>query len=55
VLAPSDGAALVIDLLHGEVGHEAVGCGAMPVLLGGLEEDAIAGPDYLDRAAAPLA
>ncbi len=27
------GAALVVDLLHGEVGHEAVRGGAVPVIL----------------------
>src|SRR5947208_1075237 len=31
VLAPADGAARLVDLLHGQVGHEAVGCGAMPM------------------------
>ena len=31
-----------------------VGGGAVPVLLAGLEEDAVAGPDHLDRPAAPL-
>ena len=37
------------------MGHEAVRRGAVPVLLAGLEEDAVAGADDLDRAAAPLA
>src|SRR5437016_1856339 len=50
VLAPRDGAALVVDLLHREVGHEAVGGGAVPVLLARLEEDPITRPDGLDRA-----
>ena len=31
------------------------GAGAVPVLLAGLEEDAVAGTDHLDRPAAPLA
>src|SRR3954449_400980 len=55
VLAPGDGAARLVVLLHGDVGHEAVGGGAVPVVLAGLEEDAVAGPDDLDRAALALA
>src|SRR4051812_30123923 len=35
--------------------HEAVGSGAVPVLLVGLEQDAVAGADDLDGAAAALA
>ena len=31
MLAPRDGAALVVNLLHREVGHEAVGAGTLPV------------------------
>src|SRR5689334_7586968 len=54
VLTPGDGAARVIDLLHGDVGHEAVGCGAVPVVLAGFEVNRVAGPDDLDRATAPL-
>src|SRR5438094_6545273 len=37
------------------MGHEAVRSRAMPVLLARLEEDAVAGADLLDRAAAALA
>ena len=37
------------------MGHESVGRGAVPVILSWFEEDAIAGPDDLDRAAAALA
>ena len=37
------------------MGHEPVGCCAVPVLLARLEEDAVAGTDDLDRAAAALA
>jgi hypothetical protein len=37
------------------VGHEAIGRGAVPVVLAGLEEDAVAGADDLDRAALALA
>jgi hypothetical protein len=46
---------LVIDLLHGEVGQEAVRGGAVPVLLAGLKEHPVAGSDDLDRPAAALA
>jgi hypothetical protein len=43
--------ALVVDLEHCEVGHEAIGGGAVPVVFAGLEEDAVAGADDLDRSA----
>src|SRR5215213_2758776 len=55
VLAPRDGAALIVDLLHRYVGHEAVGGSAVPVVLVGLEEDAVARADHLDGIAAALA
>src|SRR3954467_11759649 len=55
VLAPRDGAARLVVLLHGDVGHEAVGGGAVPVVLTGLEEHAVARADDLDRAALALA
>ena len=55
VLTPGDGAALVVGFLHREVGHEAVGGGAVPVVLAGLEEHAVAGTDDLDRLPAALA
>src|SRR3954447_24425703 len=55
VLAPCHGAAGLVVLLHGDVGHEAVGRGAVPVILCGLEEHAVAGADRLDRAALALA
>ena len=55
VLAPGRAVAVVVHLEHREVGHEAVGRGAVPVLLAGLEEDAVAGTDDLDRPAAALA
>src|SRR5215213_11992239 len=55
VLAPRDGAALVVDFLHREVRHEAVGDGAVPVVLAGLEEHALARADHLDRSVAALA
>src|SRR5215218_2324931 len=55
VLAPGDRAAGLVVLLHGDVDHEAVRRGAVPVVLAGLEEHAIAGPDLFDRAAFALA
>src|SRR3954454_3382687 len=55
VLAPVDGAAGLVVLLHGDVEHEAVRGGAVPVVLTGLEEDAVAGADDLDGAAFALA
>ena len=55
MLAPDDGAARVVGLLHGDVDHEAVGGGAVPVVLAGLEEHAIAGADGLDRPTLALA
>jgi hypothetical protein len=55
VIAPGDRAAGLVVLLHGDVEHEAVGRGAMPVVLARLEEDAIAGADDLDRSALALA
>src|SRR3954468_9996807 len=55
VLAPGHGAAGLVVLLHGDVGHEAVGGGAVPVVLAGLEEHAVARADDLDRAALALA
>ena len=54
VLAPSGVVAGVVDLEHRDVGHEAVGCSPVPVLFAGLEEDAVAGTDRLDRSAAAL-
>src|SRR5829696_6154191 len=55
VLTPRDRAAGLVVLLHGDVDHEAVGRGAVPVVLAGLEEDAVAGPDLLKGAALALA
>src|SRR5829696_1335389 len=48
-------AARLVVLLHGDVDHEAVRRGAVPVVLARLEEDAIAGPDDLDLPALALA
>src|SRR5690349_18915055 len=42
VLAPGHGAAGLVGLLDRHVDHEAVRRGAVPVVLAGLEEDAIA-------------
>src|SRR5436190_13379312 len=55
VLAPSGGRSCLVGLLQGEVCHEAVRCGSVPVFLPWLEEHTVAGSDGLDRAAAPLA
>jgi len=44
----------VVDLQHRDVRHEAVSGRPVPVLLAGLEDDAVAGSDHLDRAAATL-
>src|SRR6266568_409353 len=55
VLVPGCGAALVVDLEHREVRHEPRWRRAMPVMLTGLEEDAVTGSDQLDGAAAALA
>src|SRR3954451_10134815 len=54
LVAPVGGDVVVVDLVEGEVDHEAVGRGAVPVVLVGLEEDTVAGADDLDGAAAPL-
>ena len=54
MLAPGRGVAVVVDLEHRKMGHEAVRSRAVPVLLARLEEDAVAGADHLDRPAAAL-
>src|SRR5579884_3746663 len=54
VLAPGDGVALLVDLLHRDVHHEAVRRRAVPVLLLRLEEHTVAGADLLHRAALAL-
>jgi hypothetical protein len=53
--APAGGVSLVVDLEHGEVGHEPGRSGAVPVLLVRLEEHPVARVDRLDGPAAPLA
>ena len=40
---PVDDVVLVVAFVDGEVDHESVGCGAVPVLFVGFEEDAVAG------------
>src|SRR5271165_665129 len=55
LLSPRCAVAIVVDVEHRDVRHEPVGCGAVPVVLAGLEEDPVAGADGLDRAAAALA
>src|SRR3954451_12580756 len=55
VLAPGHRAAALFVLLHGDVDHEAVRRGAVPVVLAGLEEEPVAGKDLLDGAALALA
>src|SRR3989442_972914 len=54
VLAPRRAGAFVVDLDDREVGHEPARGGAVPVVLAGLEEDAVAGADDFDRAAPAL-
>src|SRR3954453_15788769 len=44
-----------VGLVDGQVDHEPIGGGAVPVLLVGLEQDAVTGADDLDRAAPALA
>src|SRR4051812_14348144 len=55
VLPPGHRVAAVVVLVHGDVSHEAVRGGAVPVVLAGFEEHAVARPDLLDRAAFALA
>src|SRR5262249_993036 len=55
VLAPGDGGALLVGLVHRNVCHEPRRCRAVPVVLARFEEDAVARADDLDRAATPLA
>jgi hypothetical protein len=55
VLAPGNGAAGFVVLLHGEVDQEGVGGCAVPVVLAGLEVDAVAGSDDLGGTTLALA
>src|SRR3954454_2992667 len=52
---PVDDGVVGVGLVDGQVDHEAVGGGPVPVLLVGLEQHAVTGPDDLDRAASALA
>ena len=54
LFAPVGGRLIAGVLGEGEVDHESVWGGAVPVLLVGLKEDAIAGADLFDRPAAAL-
>src|SRR5204862_6201529 len=54
VVAPGRVVALLIDVEHGEMGHETRRSRAVPVILAGLEEHAVAGTDHLDRSPATL-
>src|SRR3954447_2660349 len=55
VASPRHRTARRVGLLHGDVHHEAVGRGAVPVVLARLEEDAVAGADDLHLTALALA
>ena len=46
---------LIVAFVDREVDHEPVGCRTVPVLLVGLEEDAVSGSDDLDGPTAALA
>jgi hypothetical protein len=46
---------LIVAFVDREVDHEPVGCCTVPVLLVGLEEDAVPGADGLDRPSVALA
>jgi hypothetical protein len=48
VLAPGGAVAVLVDLEHRQAGHEPAGRGTVPVVLAGLEEHAVTGPDGLD-------
>ena len=52
-LHPFDGLAVQC-LLHGDVGHGAVGCGAVPVLHAGRDAHHVAGADDFNRTVPPL-
>jgi hypothetical protein len=54
VLTPVGGDVLVVDFVEREVDHQPGRGGAVPVLFIGLDVDAVARADHLDRAAAAL-
>src|SRR5215212_3152187 len=51
VVEPGDNLAVLIGLLHGDVRHVALGCGAVPVLFTRLDVDDVTGADLLHPAA----
>src|SRR4051812_26314167 len=53
VVEPGDDFTVLIGFLHGDVGHEPVWGGSVPVLLAGLDVHHVAGADLTDLAAAP--
>jgi len=52
VVEPGDDFAVLVGVLHGDVGHESVGGGAVPVLCAGFDVDDVAGADLSDTAGA---
>lgn len=54
VLTPIRARAVLVGFDDGEVGHEIVGCGTVPMVFAWIEKDTIAGTDLLDRATATL-
>jgi len=54
-IEPVHDGVVVVALVDGHVDHQPVRGRAVPVLLVGLDEDAVPGADHLDRAAASLA
>jgi hypothetical protein len=55
VVAPIGAFPVFSGFEHGDMHHEAIGSGAVPVLFARFEEDAVTGADNLNRFAAPLA
>src|SRR5689334_2929487 len=55
VTAPRHRIAGFVGLVHRDMDHESIRRGAVPVVLAGLEEDAVSGMDELDRSAVTLA
>ena len=52
MIEPRDDFSVVVGFLDGDLGHGPVGCGAVPVLLAGLDVDGVARAHLLDGAAA---
>ena len=55
VVEPGHDLAVLVGFLDGDVGHEPVGGGSVPVLLAGLDVDDVAGADLLDAPGARVA